>query len=54
MFEGFSDGGPTWGCEDEDESLPPPTPPEWWEILVVALGLSGLGLLVFRLSFYGI
>lgn len=51
MFEGFSDGGPTWGCEDD--SLPP-EPPKWWELLIVICGLVGLLLMGFRLFFYGI
>ncbi len=49
MFEGFYDG--PW---DYGDDLPPPKPPEWWEVLFVVCGLVGLLGLAIKLFFYGI
>jgi hypothetical protein len=46
MFEGF-----TMGPNDET-GLPPPTPPEWWEILIVVWGMASIGLLIVKMIYY--
>ncbi len=50
MFEGFPDS-PSWG---EEDSLPPPELPEWWENLFVICGLGGLVAGLIKLIVYGV
>ena len=50
MFEGFPDNSLISECEEQ--SLPQPEPPKWYEWLIAGLGLFGFWVAFFRLAFY--